>query len=64
MNTCPNCSHNLLSHLRSHNRYWYCQHCRSETSESYISAKNKAILHKSLLLSCDRSSLVASNFSI
>ena len=61
MNTCPICSHSLLSHIRTRDRYWYCQHCRLETSARFISARNKATLHKSLRLSSDNSALVNSN---
>jgi hypothetical protein len=30
MNSCPCCSHQLLRHIRQHNVYWFCSHCRQE----------------------------------
>ena len=50
MNSCPHCSHNLLRHLRSHNLYWYCLHCRSETSNLFITVQNRAVSRKSELI--------------
>ena len=49
MNTCPIYSHSLLSHVRTRDRYWYCRYCRLEISAGFISARNKATLHESLL---------------
>lgn len=30
MINCPCCSHQLLRHIRHHETYWYCSHCRQE----------------------------------
>ncbi len=60
MNTCPYCSHNLLRHLRSHDRYWYCLHCRLETSDSFITAQNSSINRKFKLLKAENFSVVSS----
>ncbi len=60
MNTCPHCSHNLLRHLRSQNCYWYCPHCRLETSDFFVTVQNRAISRKSELIKAPNLSLVSS----
>ena len=61
MNSCPYCSHNLLRHLRSQNRYWYCPHCRLETSDSFMTAQNSSRTRKFELLKSHNFSLVSSS---
>lgn len=30
MSDCPCCSHRLLRHIRNHEIYWFCPHCRQD----------------------------------
>ena len=59
MNSCPHCSYKLLRHLRSHNLYWYCPHCRLETSDSYIKVQNRHIVPRSEPVKSHHFSLIA-----
>ena len=59
MTSCPHCSHKLLRHLRSQERYWYCPHCRLETSDLFITVRNSSLNCKWELVKSHSFSLVA-----
>ena len=55
MNSCPYCSHKLLLHLRSRDRYWYCKHCHLESFDSFIATKGNT--KGNLISSCNDKSI-------
>lgn len=38
MNTCICCHNSLLRHIRHHEVYWFCPHCRQEIPSNELDA--------------------------